>query len=166
MRRILTMFLVSVAALTWVVSETPPTKTEVASDAIADVLDDFHAAAAAADEERYFAHFAPDGVFLGTDATERWTVAEFREYAHPHFSEGRGWTYVPHDRYIALSESGTVAWIDEELTNEKYGELRGTGVLRKIDNEWKLAHYSLTFTIPNEKSADVVAALQDGNPQD
>ena len=37
--------------------------------AVAAVLDDWHAAAAVADEARYFAHFAPDSVFLGTDAT-------------------------------------------------------------------------------------------------
>ena len=42
-------------------------------EAIAMVLDDWHAAAAAADEDRYFAHFAPDAIFLGTDASERWT---------------------------------------------------------------------------------------------
>ena len=157
MRRILMMLPVLLAA---------STMTGATEEAIAHVLDDFHAAAAAADEQRYFAHFAPEGVFLGTDATERWTVAEFREYAHPHFSAGRGWTYVPHDRHVMLSGDGTLAWIDEQLTNEKYGELRGTGVLRKIGGTWKLAHYSLTFTIPNEKSLEVVATLQNGSPQD
>jgi len=157
MRRNLMLLLLLVAA--W-------TASGASEEAIAHVLDDFHAAAAAADEQRYFAHFAPEGVFLGTDATERWTVAEFREYAHPHFSEGHGWTYVPHDRHVMLSGNGTLAWIDEKLTNEKYGELRGTGVLRKIDGTWKLVHYSLTFTIPNEKSLAVVATLQDGSPQD
>ena len=53
------------------------------------VLDDWHAAAAAADEERYFRHFAPNAVFLGTDATHRWTVEEFRRYAHPFFAKGK-----------------------------------------------------------------------------
>ncbi len=157
MRRIFTMLLVSTATLVCAAPEAPP--RTVARDAIAQVLDDWHAAAAAADEQRYFAHFAPEGVFLGTDATERWTVAEFREYVHRHFPAGRGWTYVPHDRHVMLSENGTLAWVDEKLTNEKYGELRGTGVLRKIGGEWKLAHYSLTFTIPNEKAIEVVALL-------
>src|SRR5690349_16554349 len=40
--------------------------------AIGAVLDDWHAAAAAADEERYFGLMTEDSVFLGTDATERW----------------------------------------------------------------------------------------------
>ena len=166
MRRILTMLLVSIAALTWAVSDAPPTTGANPEEAIALVLDDWHAAAAAADEQRYFAHFTPRGVFLGTDATERWTVAEFREYAHPHFAAGRGWAYVPRDRHVMLSENGLLAWIDEKLTNEKYGELRGTGVLRKIDGEWKVAHYSLTFTIPNERALEVVGVLQERNPGD
>jgi hypothetical protein len=42
---------------------------------IAAVLDDWHQAASVADEARYFGYFAPNGVFMGTDATERWTVA-------------------------------------------------------------------------------------------
>ena len=166
MRRIFTMLLVSIAALTWAVPDAPPTTSASPEEAIALVLDDWHAAAAAADEQRYFAHFTPRGVFLGTDATERWTVAEFREYAHPHFAAGRGWAYLPRDRHVMLSENGLLAWIDEKLTNEKYGELRGTGVLRKIDGEWKVAHYSLTFTIPNERALEVVGVLQERNPAD
>src|SRR5262245_16848788 len=56
------------------------------------LLDDWHNAAAQADEERYFAHLAEDAIFLGTDASEGWTKEEFRAYAHPHFASGKGWT--------------------------------------------------------------------------
>jgi len=135
-------------------------------EAIAMVLDDWHAAAAAADEDRYFAHFAPDAIFLGTDASERWTVPEFLAYAHPHFAAGRGWTYAPHDRHVLLSADETLAWIDEGLTSKKYGELRGTGVLRSVDGEWKLVHYSMTFTIPNAKAQAVVSLIQDDKLED
>ena len=38
---------------------------------VATVLDDWHQAASVADEARYFGHFAPNGIFMGTDATER-----------------------------------------------------------------------------------------------
>ena len=131
------------------------------ADAVASVLDDWHAAAFEADEKRYFDHFAPEAVFLGTDATERWTVEQFRAYAHPHFSRGRGWTYWPSDRHVMLSDDGKLAWFDEKLHNEKYGKLRGTGVLRKIGPDWKLLHYSMTFTIPNEATAEVVPLILD-----
>ena len=128
-----------------------------AATEIAAVLDDFHDAAAQADEERYFAHFAAGGVFLGTDATERWTVDEFRAYVHPFFSQGRGWTYLPRDRHIDVFDD--FAMFDEMLDHEKYGELRGTGVLRKVGDEWKILQYNLTFTVPNERAAQVVALL-------
>jgi len=124
------------------------------------VLDDFHDAAAKADEARYFAHFAPEGVFLGTDATERWTVEAFREYAEPHFSAGRGWTYNAVARHVMLSADGRFAWFDEKLKNEKYGLTRGTGVLRLTDEGWKIAHYSLTFLVPNDAAQAVVAVIK------
>lgn len=127
---------------------------------VAAVLDDFHAAASAADEARYLGHMAPDGVFLGTDASERWDRDGFRAFVHPHFSRGRGWTYAPRDRHVALAAGGEVAWFDEALDHARYGELRGTGVLRKIQGTWKIAQYNLTFTIPNQASADVVARVR------
>jgi ketosteroid isomerase-like protein len=127
---------------------------------VAGVLDDFHAAATDADEERYLGHFAPDGIFLGTDATERWTVEEFRAFVHPYFSKGRGWTYVPTERHVMLAADGTLAWFDETLANEKYGRLRGTGVLRKTDGQWKIVHYSMTFLVPNEVAPAVVDVIR------
>ena len=80
---------------------------------VAQVLDDFHDAAAQADEDRYFAHFAPEGVFLGTDSSERWDVAAFRAYAHPHFANGKGWTYRATARHVQLAPDGDVAWFDK-----------------------------------------------------
>ena len=34
-------------------------------------------------------------------------------------------------------------WFDEELSNEKYGVFRGTGVLIKKDNNWLISQYNL-----------------------
>ena len=133
----------------------PPCKCEIAR-----VLDAFHAAAARADEEAYFAAFAPDGTFLGTDASERWGVATFRAYAHPYFAKGQGWAYLPRDRHVSFARDATVAWFDELLDNEKYGVLRGSGVLVKHEGAWKIAQYNLTFTVPNELSAQVVPLLR------
>lgn len=121
-------------------------------------LDQLHAAASAADEERYFACFAADGVFFGTDATERWSVAEFRAYAHPHFSRGKGWTYQPRDRHVFVQ--GDVAWFDERLDHASYGELRGTGVLRREAGTWKIVQYNLAFPIPNDLADEIVARIR------
>ena len=125
------------------------------------VLDDFHAAAAAADEERYFSHFAASGVFFGTDATERWPRDDFRAYAHPHFSRGNGWTYHPRDRHVAFSADGDTAWFDELLDNAKYGECRGTGVLQRYGGEWKIEQYHLTIPMPNDLAAGFVAEIRE-----
>ena len=134
-------------------------RTDPSAADIGTVLDDFHAAAAEADEERYFGHFAPEGVFLGTDATERWPLAEFRKYAHPHFAKGEGWTYTARNRFVTFSPGGDVAWFDEMLDNESYGELRGSGALRRIDGTWKITQYSLAFTVPNDAAKDVVERI-------
>lgn len=86
------------------------------------VLDGWHAAAAASDEEAYFALMTPDAIFLGTDATERWTREELRAYAHPHFAARNGWVMrsVRRDVYA----QGDVAWFDEDLDTENLGPPR------------------------------------------
>ncbi len=113
------------------------------------VLDDFHDAAAKADGPRYFAHFAKAGVFVGTDATERWTVAEFKAYAQPHFSKGKGWTYIVLERHVDVGTDGKTAWFHERLSNPKYGAARGSGVLVIEAGHWRIAQYVLSFPIPN-----------------
>lgn len=127
---------------------------------VAAVLDAWHAAAAAADEERYFGYFAPEGVFLGTDGGERWTVTEFRAFAHPHFAKGKAWSFTPRDRHVVFSPDGTVAWFDEALSTPNLGPCRGSGVLRKIAGEWKIAQYNLSVPIPNDLMDEVKARIE------
>lgn len=138
------------------------------------VLDEFHDAASKADGVRYFACFAPGGVFIGTDASERWTLDEFRAYAEPYFSKGKGWTYVPRAgrRHVDFSADGSVAWFDEILDNAKYGECRGTGVMVRVPptgashaaggpGVWKVAQYSLSVPVPNDLMGDVVKLIRE-----
>ena len=129
-----------------------------AERAISRVLDDWHQSASVADGGRYLGHMAEDAVFLGTDATERWTKAAFRAFCEPYFAKGVGWTYTPRERHVFVE--GDVARFDEKLWNATYGECRGTGVLRKDGGEWKIVHYSLTFPVPNEVAADVVKLIR------
>ena len=127
------------------------------------VLDDWHKAAADADESRYFDYAAPEFVFLGTDASERWDLASFRAFAHPYFAKGKAWTFVPHDRHIQPSPREDVAWFDEKLTSASYGECRGTGVLRYTRDGWKIAQYNLTIPIPNDLAKSVVQMIREGS---
>ena len=125
------------------------------------MLDGWHDAAAKADETRYFGAMAPEFIFLGTDATERWDVASFRTFAHPYFAKGTAWTFVPRDRHVILSPAGDVAWFDEKLDSASYGECRGSGVVRRVGGTWKIAHYNLTIPIPNDLAKAVVAMIKE-----
>ncbi len=133
---------------------TPKSDAEVAR-----VLDDWHAAAAQADEERYFGHFAVGGVFLGTDGAERWTVPAFRSYAHPHFAKGKAWTFRATRREITFA--GEAAWFDEDLDTPNLGPARGSGVLVRDEHGiWKIAQYNLSVPIPNERFKEVKALIE------
>ncbi len=129
--------------------------------AIDETLTTLHDAATNADFERYFGVFADDGVFLGTDATERWTVAEFREYARPRFEDGGGWEYHMKERYIYLAPDGRTAWFDETLENANLGDTRGSGALLRTDDGWKITQYNLTIPIPNDLARQVVGMIRE-----
>ena len=56
----------------------------VTPDVVAEIdtlLDRWHRAAATADEDVFFGSMTPDGVYLGTDPTERWLRDEMAEWA-------------------------------------------------------------------------------------
>lgn len=137
-----------------------PSASAAAEAEVARSLDDLHDAAARADEERYFSHFAPGGVFLGTDASERWTVPAFRAYAHPFFARGKAWSFQPVRRAIVVSPGGAVAWFDEDLASANLGPLRGSGVLVREGAAWKVAQYNLSVTVPNARMPDVKRLLE------
>ncbi|MBK8100587.1 MAG: nuclear transport factor 2 family protein [Planctomycetes bacterium] len=136
--------------------------------AVSDVLDAFHDAAARADEDSYFAIFPDDGVFLGTDATERWPGSEFKAFAMPWFQKDSAWIYVPQRRHVTVAADGAFAWFDEALGSAAYGECRGTGVLQRRGERWCILQYDLTIPVPNDIAGNVVAqirAFTDGLPE-
>jgi hypothetical protein len=126
------------------------------------VLDDWHKAAAAADEARYFGHFAPQAVFMGTDPRERWNLETFRAWAKPYFDRKKAWNFTPHDRHVTYSGDRLVAWFDEMLNTPNLGECRGSGVLLRLDGEWKIAQYNLSIPIPNGLADSVVKEIKAG----
>lgn len=120
------------------------------------VLDNYHRAAAAGDWDNYFDLMSEDGVFLGTDAGERWPKAVFREYA----GNRSGWLYTPQERNINFTPDGNTAWFDEILESASYGTSRGTGVLIRTASGWKISQYHLTFPIPNDLARDVTDQIK------
>jgi len=123
--------------------------------AVDKVMNAFHKAASDSDYQAYFSKFSPNAYFLGTDASERWSLEEFKAYAQPVFDAGRGWHYEVVERNVQIN--GHVAWFDEQLNNRHLGRCRGTAILIQTDNGWKVAHHNLTLLVPNE-IADKVAA--------
>tara|TARA_R110002153_G_scaffold124543_2_gene270894 strand:+ start:20187 stop:20672 length:486 start_codon:yes stop_codon:yes gene_type:complete len=123
-------------------------------------LDDFHQAASDANQQQYFDLLSDKAVFIGTDATERWDKNTFKAFAKPYFDKGQGWTYKPRNRHLTLSSSGQVAWFDELLDSQSYGECRGTGVLELTEKGWKISQYHLTIPVPNGLAKDVVKQIK------
>lgn len=143
-----------------VLSPTPLGGQGDASAEVSAVLDALHEAASEADFDRYFSLYAGEAVFLGTDATERWTREEFMDYTKGRFDTGTGWTYHMLERHIAIAPGGRTAWFDERLENANLGETRGSGVLVMEGGSWKVAQYNLTIPIPNEMAREVAAGIR------
>ena len=126
------------------------------------VLDALHRLADEGDFEAYFDLYTPDAIFMGTDATERWTIEDFQGYARPAFADGNGWTYTPTERHVYLGPGGRTAWFDERLQNANLGETRGTGVLvLGDDGRWRIKQYNLTIPIPNDLAREFVARIRE-----
>lgn len=138
----------------------PSMTVEEERAAVSAHLDALHEAAANAEHDRYFGLYTEDAVFMGTDATERWNLDQFKGYAEVPFGEGRGWTYTMTERNVFLGPSLDVAWFDERLQNANFGETRGTGVLVKQDGQWKIAQYNLTIPVPNDLARGLVEQIR------
>ena len=123
-------------------------------------LDLLHEMASKGDFDAYFGLYDETAIFIGTDATERWTLNEFQDYTRPVFAQGRGWTYLSTARNVYVSRDGDMAWFDEMLENEKLGVTRGTGTLIKKDGEWKIVQYHLTIPVPNQLAREFVALIR------
>jgi hypothetical protein len=119
------------------------------------LLDNWHLAAAEANYENYFQAMANESVFIGTDATENWNKKDFQAYSKPHFDKGKAWNFTTLERKIYFNQDHSVAWFDE-LLNTQMKICRGSGVVVKENNEWKIKHYVLSMTIPNETTNQVI----------
>ncbi|WP_452220534.1 nuclear transport factor 2 family protein [Lacinutrix salivirga] len=118
-------------------------------------LDNWHKAAANADYDAYFNLMTQKGVFIGTDASENWQNNAFKTFSKPYFDKGKAWSFTPLERHIYVSEDKNTVWFDE-LLDTQMKLCRGSGVLLKENNTWKVAHYVLSIAIPNANVSEVV----------
>ena len=144
------LLLVFVVFSTQLLAQEKATKQQINS-----TLDAWHKAAANTDFEAYFDKMANDAVFIGTDATENWQNKAFREFSKPYFDRGKAWNFTAVERNIYLNENEDFAWFDE-LLDTQMKLCRGSGVMKKINGEWKIAHYVLSIAIPNENVDEVI----------
>jgi uncharacterized protein (TIGR02246 family) len=114
------------------------------------VMDAWHRAAAVADEEAFFGTMTTDGVYVGTDKTEKWTRDEMREWAKAYFAKESAWDFTAVSRDVYFSQDGQTAWLHEKL-DTWMGICKGTGILLKQNGQWKIALYDLSVTVDNDK---------------
>jgi len=133
--------------------------TEQEKIQIDSVINQWHKAAAEANFDNYFGLMTDDAVFIGTDASENWNRKSFEAYSKPHFDKGKAWTFHTLERNIYVDKNNKIAWFDE-LLDTSFKICRGSGVLEKVNGKWKIKHYVLSMTIPNETS-DIVIAVKD-----
>ncbi|ULQ55196.1 nuclear transport factor 2 family protein [Flavihumibacter rivuli] len=115
---------------------------------IAATLDSFNVAAARADYDRYFGFYTDNATFNGTDATENWDKAAFMAWSKPIFDKGKAWSFTAIKRNIYFGKHPDMAWFDELLSTQMK-ICRGSGVMVKVGNEWKVQQYVLSITAPN-----------------
>lgn len=122
---------------------------------IAFMLDTFNVAAAQADYNRYFNFYTEDATFNGTDATENWDKAAFMVWAKPFFDKKTTWNFTAIKRNIYFGKHTDIAWF-EELLSTQMKICRGSGVVVKLGNDWKVQQYVLSTTIPNDQLDTVI----------
>ena len=118
-------------------------------------MDNWHKAAAEANYENYFGLMTEDAIFIGTDATENWNYTAFKEFSKPYFDKGKAWSFESIERNIFLADNKKTAWFDE-LLDTQMKLCRGSGVLKKENEEWKIVHYVLSIAVPNDKVSQLI----------
>lgn len=139
----------------WVISSITDTrrslgcKTKSLSE-VNELMAGWHQAAAVADEDLFFGSMTTDGIYIGTDISERWTNSEMRVWAQKYFDREVAWAFEPKNRNITFNSEENIGWFDEELETWM-GDCRGSGVVVKTAAGWKIKQYHLSIAVPNDK---------------
>lgn len=143
------------ATLTLISGTVTAQKKQSDKQSITMILDNWHKAAAEANFNNYFNVLHDNSIFIGTDATENWNKKQFQDFAKPYFDKGRAWNFTALERNIYFDASEKIAWFDE-LLNTQMKICRGSGVMVKEGKVWKIKHYVLSMTVPNDNVDEVV----------
>ncbi len=125
----------------------PDKETEIVK--LNNFMDNWHQSAAVADEDIFFGSLDENAVYLGTDPGERWLKHEFMDWGLKYFERDTAWAFTPYNRIWEFSNDMKYAWFDE-LLETHMGICRGSGVVKKYKDGWKIKHYNLALTLPND----------------
>ncbi|MFZ6673600.1 nuclear transport factor 2 family protein [Undibacterium sp. Xuan67W] len=121
-------------------------------------LDEWHDDAAHS-RLAYFDKIAKNGVYIGTDKTERWTRDEFKAWGKVHFERPSAWAFKAINRHIAMSSDKTWFWFDEQLATQM-GICQASGVVHKTDKGFEIEHYQLSIAVPNPLVNQLVDSIK------
>ena len=107
----------------------------------------------------FFDKIASDGIYIGTDKTERWTREAFREWAKPAFARPVAWAFTPLHRNVRFSPDRTFVWFDEQVRSSM-GILQASGVIRPVAASFEIVHYQLSIAVPNEVIPQVTGTIK------
>lgn len=128
------------------------------------ILNQWHKDVANSDFDAYFNKMSKNSVFIGTDASENWTVQQFKDFAKPYFDKKKTWDFKPLERNVYFNAKQDIAWFDEVL-DTWMGVCRGSGVLSKTSNSWEIEYYVLSVIIPNDDISKVVEIKKEKDHQ-
>lgn len=131
-------------------------KAQTNQEKVSTLLNNWHKAAAEANFNNYMNVMTDDAIYIGTDATENWNKKDFMAFAKPYFDRGKAWSFKALERHIYFSKDEKTAWFDE-LLDTQMKICRGSGILVKVRKTWKIQHYVLSMTVPNDNSGSVIS---------
>lgn len=129
--------------------------TSVEND-VNNLMNAWHKAAATADEDVFFGSMKKGGIYIGTDETELWTREEMKALMMKYFERDSAWDFKTIERNVYSTENEQVAWFDEKV-DTWMGICRSSGVVEKVEGEWKISHYHLSVTIDNDLIKEFIA---------
>lgn len=113
------------------------------------MINQWHRAASTGDGPSFFGRMTHDAIYLGTDASERWTRTSMEADLGKYFNGKRAWHFIPYDRtYFSLDNSQDVFF--DEYLKTWMGTCRGAGLITKENGMWKIKYYQLSVAVPND----------------
>jgi hypothetical protein len=145
------------------IARSPIEPVEATEERLNKFLNEWHDDAANS-RQSYFDKIAPEGIYIGTDKTERWNREAFRTWAAKSFAKPCAWKFTPLHRNLTVAADGQIAWFDEQLSSGM-GVLQASGVLRIEGEVPQILHYQLSLTIPNGLVGEISKLIQDADAQ-